>query len=78
MRAVMRQTCETTLSRGETIRRHTTMATSDREPPGYTLSNTWAMARERLSAGAVWLDPWTISTLELIGVDAGWGCLEIG
>jgi ubiquinone/menaquinone biosynthesis C-methylase UbiE len=54
------------------------MATSNTDQVGYSLSNTWDMARERLSAGAGWLDPWTISTLEFIGVGAGWACLEIG
>jgi ubiquinone/menaquinone biosynthesis C-methylase UbiE len=54
------------------------MTTSDTEPVGYTLTNTWDQARERLEAGAGWLDPWTTDALERIGVGEGWACLEIG
>jgi SAM-dependent methyltransferase len=44
----------------------------------YLLDNALEQARERLAAGAAWLDPWTIGHLETIGVAAGWACLEAG
>ncbi|HEV7662159.1 MAG TPA: methyltransferase domain-containing protein, partial [Chloroflexota bacterium] len=44
----------------------------------YILDNALEQARERLSAGAEWLDPWTIGQLEAIGVGQGWACLEAG
>ncbi|MCA1644631.1 MAG: hypothetical protein LC797_03885 [Chloroflexi bacterium] len=44
----------------------------------YMLDNALDRARERLAAGAAWLDPWTIGQLEAIGVATGWACLEAG
>jgi SAM-dependent methyltransferase len=44
----------------------------------YVLDNALQQARERLAAGAEWLDPWTIGHLEAIGVAPGWACLEVG
>jgi ubiquinone/menaquinone biosynthesis C-methylase UbiE len=44
----------------------------------YLLDNALDHARERLSAGAEWLDPWTVSRLQLLGVGSGWTCLEVG
>ena len=54
------------------------MTSSNTEPIEYSLSNKWDQARERLNAGAEWLDPWTTEALERIGVGPGWACLEIG
>src|SRR5438045_197549 len=51
------------------------------QPPesgAYILDNALEQARERLAAGAEWLDPWTTSQLEEIGVAHGWSCLEAG
>ena len=42
------------------------------------LDNALDQAGERLAAGAEWLDPWTVSRLELLGVASGWSCLEVG
>src|ERR1700676_1405344 len=44
----------------------------------YILDNALEQARERLSAGAEWLDPWTTRQLEAIGGTQGWACLEAG
>jgi SAM-dependent methyltransferase len=52
--------------------------TPEPDDRGYLLDNALDHARERLSAGAEWLDPWTVSRLELLGVSSGWSCLEVG
>jgi len=43
----------------------------------YMLDNVWKGARERLMQLELMLDPWTIRNLGLIGVEAGWRCLEV-
>ena len=43
----------------------------------YMADNAWKAARERLTLLEREADPWTIRTLRLIGVDAGWHCLEV-
>src|SRR5215831_15354505 len=56
----------------------TSMTEQQRASSTYLLDNALAQARERLSAGAAWLDPWTTAQLEAIGVAPGWVCLEAG
>ena len=43
----------------------------------YMLDNVWKAARERLTQLELVCDPWTIRNLGLIGVEAGWHCLEV-
>lgn len=43
----------------------------------YIADNAWKTARERLTLLEMAADPWTIRTLGLIGVQAGWHCLEV-
>lgn len=43
----------------------------------YMLDNAWKAARERLAQLEMMLDPWTIRNLGMVGVEAGWRCLEI-
>src|SRR5438552_3811177 len=60
---------------------HEAAVTIPAQPPtssAYILDNALEQARERLAAGAEWLDPWTIRQLEAIGVAQGWACLEAG
>jgi ubiquinone/menaquinone biosynthesis C-methylase UbiE len=54
------------------------MAPSEAGRVDYAFSNTWERARERMAAGAAFLDPWTILELQRIGVGDGWSCLEVG
>src|SRR4051794_21337233 len=56
----------------------TGMTEQQRASTTYLLDNALAQARERISAGAAWLDPWTTAQLEAIGVAPGWACLEAG
>jgi SAM-dependent methyltransferase len=43
----------------------------------YIADNAWKAARERLTLLEMGADPWTIRYLRLIGVPAGWHCLEV-
>jgi ubiquinone/menaquinone biosynthesis C-methylase UbiE len=43
----------------------------------YVLDNTWKAARERLAQLEMVWDPWTIRNLDMVGVAAGWRCLEV-
>jgi SAM-dependent methyltransferase len=43
----------------------------------YIADNAWQAARERLTLLEKGADPWTIRYLDLIGVQAGWHCLEV-
>src|SRR5262245_44100310 len=43
----------------------------------YALDNTWKAARERLALLETVSDPWTIRNLAIVGVAAGWRCLEV-
>ncbi len=54
------------------------MTEQQRASSTYLWDNALAQARERISAGAVWLDPRTTAQLEGIGVAPGWACLEAG
>jgi SAM-dependent methyltransferase len=54
------------------------MTEQERASSTYILDNALAQARERLAAGAAWLDTWTTAQLEAIGVTPGWACLEAG
>src|SRR6266542_3071789 len=54
------------------------MTEQQRASSTYLLDNALAQARERIAAGAAWLDPWTTAQLEAIGVAPGWACLEAG
>jgi 2-polyprenyl-3-methyl-5-hydroxy-6-metoxy-1,4-benzoquinol methylase len=42
------------------------------------LSGTWTQERQRLAAMAQVCDPVTVTTLQRLGVTAGWRCLELG
>jgi SAM-dependent methyltransferase len=54
------------------------MTEQQRSSSTYLLDNALAEARERIAAGAAWLDPWTTAQLEATGVAPGWACLEAG
>jgi SAM-dependent methyltransferase len=43
----------------------------------YIADNAWKAARERLTLLEMGADPWTMRNLGLIGVQAGWHCLEV-
>ena len=43
----------------------------------YVLDNAWKAARERLALIETVWDPWTIRNLGMVGVEAGWRCLEV-
>jgi SAM-dependent methyltransferase len=44
----------------------------------YVFDNAWQQERQRMDALETIWDPWTVRNLELIGVDEGWRCAEIG
>ena len=46
--------------------------------PTYIFDNAWLQARERMQAAESYLDPWTTSQFERIGIQPGWSCLEAG
>ncbi len=44
----------------------------------YTLSNSWEHARERLALLEEWSNPHTFETLEKVGIQRSWHCLDAG
>lgn len=46
--------------------------------PAYTLDNRWGEARQRLEMLEAACDPLTASHFDVVGVGAGWQCLEVG
>lgn len=44
----------------------------------YVFAEAWEQERERLTSLEEWLDPGTIRHLEVVGVQSGWRCLEVG
>jgi SAM-dependent methyltransferase len=44
----------------------------------YVFDNAWQRGRARLDEVEAFLDPGTIRALDLLGVGAGWRCLELG
>jgi SAM-dependent methyltransferase len=45
----------------------------------YTVyDNSWHQEHDRLALLESWLDPWTTSQLDALGVTTGWSCLEAG
>jgi hypothetical protein len=54
------------------------MTEQQRASSTYLLDNALAQARERISAGAAWLDPWTTAQLEAIDVAPAWTASRCG
>src|SRR3981081_3628253 len=57
--------------------------TAKPEPPmatgAYTVyDNSWHEEHDRLALLEAWLDPWTTSQLDALGITTGWSCLEAG
>src|SRR5262245_54849197 len=70
-----------TKARGETIRSDVPKVCKSRRCAmaeyQYIADNAWKAARERLTLLELGADPWTIRNLGLLGVQAGWHCLEV-